>query len=147
MSTTQTQIVMSQHVNGSQRLFGGQLMSWIDVTGAVEARRHCRNSVTTITVDHLIFLAPAFLDDIIVLKADVTWTGKTSIEVRVDTYVEPHGGARQLVNQAYLVFVAIDDRQQPVAVAPFIPKTPEQEAEHAAAIVRREQRLNRRTPG
>src|SRR5665647_1589954 len=98
MISTQVQIVMASHVNGYNRLFGGQLMAWIDVTGAVAARRHAGNEVTTVTVDNLEFLAPAKLNDTIVLDAMVTWTGNTSIEVRVDTYVEKLNGEQSRIN-------------------------------------------------
>jgi acyl-CoA hydrolase len=65
---------MPAHVNGVNRLFGGQLMAWIDVVGAVEARRHTMSQVTTVEVDRLRFLQPAFLDETIVIIAQVTWT-------------------------------------------------------------------------
>ena len=82
--TTAVQIVMPQHCNGyaKPRLFGGQIMAWIDVTGAVAARRYAQKAVTTVCIDHLTFLKPAYLNDTVVLEAFVTWTGRTSMEVR-----------------------------------------------------------------
>ena len=61
--TTAVQIVMTQHCNGysKPRLFGGQIMAWIDVTGAVAARRYTQKAVTTVCIDHLTFLKPAYL--------------------------------------------------------------------------------------
>lgn len=145
MSTSQVQIIMPPHVNGTHRLFGGQLMSWIDVVAAVEARRHSRSQVTTIEVDHLQFLSPAFLDEYIRLDAQITWTGRTSMEVRVDSYVEPLSGEERLINRAYLVFVAIDMSGNPCAVPEFIPVTEQEQYEWQQAQLRREQRLSARS--
>ncbi len=143
MPTTQVQIVMASHVNGQNRLFGGQLMQWIDVVAAVEARRHTRSEVTTAAVDPLEFIEPVHLNDVIVIKAHVTWTGRTSLEIAVETFVEQLDGHRHLVNRAHLVFVAIDNDGRPVPVPPYDPADMEPE-EQAAAIRRRELRLQLR---
>ena len=95
--TEQVQIIMPQHVNGAHRLFGGQLMAWIDVAAAVAARRHAGRPVTTASVDELSFLHAANIDDTVVLAARVTYVGRTSMEVRVDTYVERLNGQRCLL--------------------------------------------------
>ena len=104
--TTTVQIVMPQHCNGyaKPRLFGGQIMAWIDVIGAVAARRYTNAAVTTVCIDNLTFLKPAHLNDTVVQEACVTWTGRTSLEVRVDSMVERLDGSRELINRAYLVF-------------------------------------------
>jgi len=141
MITSQIQIVMPPHVNGTGRLFGGQLMAWIDVTAAVEARRHTHCQVTTVAVDKLRFLGPAFLDEIVRLDAMVTWTGITSLEVRVDSYVESLSGTERLINRAYLVFVALDDKGKPAPIQSFIPSTEEEKLEWAEAEKRRAERL------
>ncbi|MBQ9263695.1 MAG: acyl-CoA thioesterase [Clostridia bacterium] len=143
--TTSVQIVLPQHCNGykNPRLFGGQIMSWIDVIGAVAARRYARAAVTTVCVDNLNFIAPAYLNDTVVQEAWVTWTGRTSIEVRVDSYVEQVDGKRALVNRAYAVYVALDENDAPIAVPEFIPRTEEEKQEYVAAIGRRKIRLQR----
>ena len=143
--TSAVQIVLPQHCNGysKPRLFGGQLMSWIDVVGAVAARRYTQCAVTTACVDNLNFMSAAYLNDTIVQEAFVTWTGNTSLEVRVDTFVEQLDGARRRVNRAYLVFVAIDWEGKPVQVKPFEPQTDFEKQEYAAAIERRKIRLGR----
>ena len=142
MSTSQVQIVMPSHVNGVNRLFGGQLMAWIDVTAAVEARRHTRCQVITAAVDNLHFLGPAFLDEIVRLDAKITWTGRTSLEVRVDSFVESFTGTERLINRAYLVFVALDSEGKPAPFPPFIPSTEEEKFEWAQAEERRTERLS-----
>ncbi|MBR4428703.1 MAG: acyl-CoA thioesterase [Clostridia bacterium] len=143
--TTSVQIVLPQHCNGYKkpRLFGGQLMAWIDITGAVAARRYTQKAVTTVCIDNLNFLNPAYLNDTVVLEARVTWTGRTSLEVRVDSYVEQLDGIRKCVNRAYLVFVALDNDDKPSEVPPFNPETDEEKQEYAQALVRREIRMKR----
>ncbi len=140
--TTSVQIVLPQHCNGyaRPRLFGGQIMAWIDIVGAVAARRFTRCAVTTVCVDHLHFIAPAYLNDTIVQDARVTWTGRTSLEVRVDSYVEQLDGARTLVNRAYAVYVALDENDRPKPVPAFVPETEEEQREYAAALRRKENR-------
>jgi acyl-CoA hydrolase len=144
MPTSQVQIIMPSHVNGVNRLFGGQLMAWIDVAAAVEARRHTRRQVITAAVDNLWFLGPAFLDETVRLDARVTWTGRTSLEVRVDSFVESILGSERLINRAYLVFVALDNQGKPSPFPAFTPVTEEEKQEWAQAEKRRTQRLNAR---
>jgi acyl-CoA hydrolase len=141
MITTHVQIIMPPHVNGTNRLFGGQLMAWIDMVAAVEARRHTRRQVITASVDNLSFLGPAFLDETVRLDARVTWTGKTSLEVRVDSFVESLAGSERMINRAYLVFVALDDTGKPAFFPPFEPQSGEEQEEWAQAEQRRERRL------
>lgn len=144
MQTSQVQIVMPSHVNGTNRLFGGQLMEWIDITGAVAARRHARSDVTLAAVDPLDFIAPVHLNDTVLITADVTWTGHTSLEVQVETYVEHLDGQRLLVNRAWLVFVAIDDDGNPQAVPEYVPGTENARTAWEAAEKRRRRRLRDR---
>ena len=143
--TTSVQIVLPQHCNGyaRPRLFGGQLMAWIDITGAVAARRYTCRPVTTVCVDNLNFIGPAYLNDTVVQEARITWTGRTSLEVRVDSHVEQLDGTRTLVNRAYIVFVALDDEDRPTPVPVFTPETEEERQEYAAAVRRRELRLQK----
>ena len=78
-----------------------------------------------------------------VQEAQVTWTGNTSLEVRVDSYVEKLDGSRERVNRAYVVFVALDERDNPKPVPPFTPETEAEKREYAAALERRRIRLSR----
>ena len=137
--TTTVQIVMPQHCNGyaKPRLFGGQIMAWIDVVGAVAARRYTGKSVTTVCIDNLTFLKPAYENDTIVQEAMVTWTGRTSLEVRVDSMVERLDGSRELINRAFVVFVALDDDDKPTTVPPFVPETEEEKRNYHDAEIRR----------
>lgn len=143
--TTSVQIVMPQHCNGyaKPRLFGGQIMAWIDVVGAVAARRYSQKAVTTVCIDHLTFLKPAYLNDTVVQEAFVTWTGRTSMEVRVDSMVERLDGSRELINRAYAVFVALDDDDRPSPVPAFVPETADEISEYKDAEIRKKQRTGK----
>jgi len=143
--TTSVQIVMPQHCNGyaKPRLFGGQIMAWIDVVGAVAARRYSQKAVTTVCIDHLTFLKPAYLNDTVVQEAFVTWTGRTSMEVRVDSMVERLDGSRELINRAYAVFVALDDEDCPSPVPAFVPESEDEIREYNNAELRKKQRTGK----
>ena len=142
--TEQVQILMPGQINGQCRLFGGHLMEWIDVVAAVVARRHSGYEVTTACVDNLQFRAPAFVNDTIILVGKMTYVGRTSMEVRVDTYVEALSGERSKINVAYLVLVALDENGEPAQVPRLILKGDKQREEWDAAKKRRELRIKRR---
>lgn len=142
--TKQIQIVMPEHINGYGRLFGGQLVAWIDVVAAVVARRHCNHEVTTVCVDNLVFQSAAHANDTMVLVGTMTYVGNTSMEVRVDTYVEELDGDRALVNRAYLVMVALDANERPLQVPGLIVETEEERLQWEAGKRRSELRKKRR---
>ena len=141
--TVQVQIVMPEDSNGSGRLFGGRLMQWIDVVAGITARRHANCNVTTLIVDNLHFKAPAYVNDTIVLIANVVFVGHTSIEVKVDTFVESLQGDRKLVNSAFLVLVALDNKGKPTPIPPLIIESEEEKKEWEAALKRRDLRKQR----
>ncbi|NLY69095.1 MAG: acyl-CoA thioesterase [Clostridiales bacterium] len=141
--TEQIQIIMPEHINGSGRLFGGRLVEWIDIVAAVTARRHSGRNVTTLIIDHLEFKHPAYVNDTLVLIGQVTYTGRTSMEVRVDTYIERLDGEKTHINRAYLVMVALDEDDKPTPVPPLICETEEEYREFMAAKIRRDQRKAR----
>ena len=130
--TEQTQIIMSGDTNGFGRLFGGRLVEWIDVVAAVVARRHSGCEVTTVSIDNLHFKAPAYANETVVLIGCVTYVGRTSVEVKVDTYVENLRGDRRMVNRAYVVMVAIDEDEKPTPVPALILENDKQRSEWEA---------------
>jgi len=136
----QVHMLMYEHLNGYGRLFGGRLMEWIDVVAGVVARRHSGCNVTTASIDRLEFIAPAYIGDTIVLEGNLTFVGRTSMEVRVDTYVEKLSGQKERINRAYLVMVALDENDRPTSVPALIPETIEEKAEYEAGRKRREAR-------
>lgn len=127
--TEQVHILMQKDINGYQRLFGGRLMEWIDIVAAVVARRHSGCEVTTVSVDSLQFKAPAYVNDTLAMSGKITHVGTSSMEVRVDTYVERLSGKREHINTAYVVLVAIDKEGKPVAVPQVLLKTDEEREE------------------
>ena len=114
--TEQVQIVLPEHTNGYGRLFGGTLLSWIDIVAAVVARRHSERNVTTVTIDSLIFKAPAHINDTILLKGQLVTVGNSSMMVKVDTYLEELNGKITLINTAILKMVALDENEKPTKV-------------------------------
>ena len=142
--TEQVQIVLPQHANSAKRLFGGMLMEWIDIVAAVVARRHANSEVTTACIDTLQFDAPAMVGETILLVGCITYVGRTSMEVRVDTYSEGLDGSRERVNRAYLVLVAIDGEGNPQEVPSLVPVTDEEREEWKAGERRRALRRQRR---
>ncbi len=135
-ATQQIQIIMPEHINGYDRLFGGKLMEWIDVVAAVVARRHSIRNITTASVDHLVFKAAAYVNSTIVLKGQITYAGRTSMEVRVDTFVEKLNGEQEMINRAYLVLVALDENNHPTPVPRLVLETEEEKQEWEAALRR-----------
>ena len=143
--TTDVEILMPSNMNGYKRLFGGQLMQWIDVVAAVAARRHSGCEVTTACVDYLEFLSPAYVNETLLLEARVTYVGTTSMEVRVDTFVEALNGEKRRVNRAYIVLVALDtETRKPTPVPPLLLETEEDHAEWAAGMERMKARKARK---
>ena len=141
--TEQIQILMPEHINGYKRLFGGRLMEWIDMVAAVAARRHSNRNVTTVAVDHLEFRAPAHVNDTVVLVGQLTHVGRTSMEVRVDTFIEELNGERFLINRAYLVMVALDEQDRPTPVPQLVRETLEEVKEWEAGEKRAAYRKSR----
>lgn len=140
----QVQVLTQANINGYNRLFGGQLMEWIDVVAAVVARRHSGRNVTTAVVDTLSFQAPAYPNDTIIICGHITYVRRTSMEVCTKTYVENLNGTRKLINTAYLVMVALDENEKPVEVPRLILETEEERMEWEAAEKRSALRKQRR---
>ena len=143
--TEQTYLLMHRHINGYGRLFGGQLMQWIDEIAGIVSMRHSGGRITTACIDNLNFKAGAYLNDTIVLIGRITYVGRTSMEVRVDTFVEDLGGEQTLINRAYLVLVALDENDKPTEVPRLICETPEEKSEWEAGQKRKEYRKIRYT--
>ena len=143
--TEQVHLIMQQHLNGGGRLFGGALMQWLDEVAGVVAMRHAETyRVVTAAVDNLQFKHAIYEGEIVVLKGYVTDVGRTSMEVRVDTFVESLSGARKLVNTAYVVMVALDENEHPMEVPGLLVVTDEEKAEWEAGVKRNDLRKHRR---
>lgn len=143
MRAMMSQLVQGNDVNGLGVLFGGRLMQWIDVTGAIACRRHAGKDVVLAVADSMQFLAPAHLNDTVNLYAHVTWTGRTTIECCVESYAERLDGSIELVNKAFMLYVAVD-QGEPVEVPRLVPQGAQAERDYNAAELRQEARRVRR---
>ncbi len=114
--TEQIHFLKYEDINGEGRLFGGQLVSWIDEVAGTVAKRHAATPITTASIDNLQFKSAAYLNDLVVIIGHVTYVGNTSMEVRVDSYVEGIDGLRRPINRAFLTLVALDDNQRPIPI-------------------------------
>ena len=145
--TENTYLIMPKHINGYGRLFGGILLQWIDEVAGIVAHRHAGSIVTTACVDNLNFKAGAYLGDTVVLIGRMTYVGKTSMEVRVDTYAEDADGTRRMINRAYEVLVALDENDKKIEEPGLIVETEAQRAEWIGGEKRYELRKQRRKEG
>ena len=140
-----TELVLPNDTNLLGNLLGGRLMHWIDIAGAMVASRHSNKMVATVALDSLDFRHPARMGELVILRAKLTWTGKTSMEVNVKAYAENiKTGSVILTNMAFLTFVALDDDGKPSSIPPILPESEEEKKEYAEAEIRRNERLKRR---
>lgn len=140
-----TELVLPNDVNLLGNLLGGRLMHLIDVAGAMAAQRHSNRIVVTASIDSVEFKRPVRQGQIIILKAKVTWVGRTSMEVAVEVCSEDYlTGEREFTNKAYLTFVAVDSEGKPTGVCGLLLETDEDRRENEAASIRRCERLKKR---
>src|ERR1700721_2223949 len=134
-----TEIVLPNDANPLDALLGGRLMHWIDMAGAMAAHRHSRNYVVTAAIDHMDFLVPVRVGDLVVLRSSVNRVFNTSMEVGVKVFVENYiSDTAQHVSSAYLTFVAIDREGKHLKVPAVIPESDEQRRRYDDAGRRRE---------
>lgn len=145
--TENTYLIMPKHINSYGRLFGGILMQWIDEVAGIVAHRHAGSIVTTACVDNLNFKAGAYLGDTVVLVGRMTYVGRTSMEVRVDTYAEDADGTRRVINRAYEVLVALDQEDKKLEVPDLVVETESEKAEWIGGEKRYALRKQRRKEG
>ena len=145
--TEQQYLIRPTHINHYGRLFGGQLLKWIDELAGIVAIRHCGATVTTAAIDNLQFQAPAYAGEMIVLRGEVTHVGNSSREIRVDTYREALDGSREMINRAYIDMVAIDCKGKPMQVPDLLLETDAQREEDERAQKRKQMRKERRKQG
>jgi acyl-CoA hydrolase len=133
------EIVLPNDVNPLGALLGGRLMHWIDVAGALAAHRHSRQYVVTASVDHMDFLVPVKVGDLVIFRSSVNRVFHTSMEVGVKAWVENYiADTVQHVSSAYLTFVAVDRQGRHLAVPPVVPESQEEIRRYEDAGRRRE---------
>ena len=140
-----TELVQPSDTNSHGTVFGGRVLQWIDIAGAIAAQRHCRGKIVTASMDDMHFAVPIRLGDIVVLKASVNYVHRSSMEVgvRVDREI-PHTGERVHAATAYVTFVALDADNRPTPVPPVEPETKDEHRRFSDAQIRRTFRLKRR---
>lgn len=145
-SCSQTEAVFQvepQHTNAAGNLHGGYLLYWMDATGGIAAQRHSRSIVVTVAISNVFFKKPIKLGDIVIIKAKPTRAFNTSIEVKIEVFVEKlQDRICEKTNIAYFTYVCIDKSGKPQKIIPVIPKTDEEKKEYEEALKRREFNLS-----
>jgi acyl-CoA hydrolase len=137
-----TELVLPSHTNALGTIFGGVVMGWIDVAGAIAAQRHARAPVVTVSIDYLHFIVPIKIGFAVRVHARVTYAGRTSVETEVTVEAEnTFTGEVRRATHAYVTYVAVDEFGRSKSVPKFVPETPDEKKRFKEAEVRRKQRL------
>jgi acyl-CoA hydrolase len=145
------EVVLPNDANPLGNLLGGRLMHLIDIAGAMAAHRHSRSYVVTASMDHIDFLSPVHIGDLLILRSSVNRVFHTSMEVGVKCWVENYiAGTNRHVASAYLTFVAVDGQGHHRTVSQAVPETAEEKRRYEDAGRRRDLRkaelARRRSP-
>lgn len=117
---TISQLMHPEHANLLGNVHGGWIMKLVDEAGALACMRHAQRKAVTVAIDSMTFRQPIKIGDLVILNAEVTYTGRTSMEVTVQVHAEnPLTGEQTHTNTAYLVYVALDDEGRPTPVPPL----------------------------
>jgi uncharacterized protein (TIGR00369 family) len=139
------QLMQPEHANLLGNVHGGYIMKLVDEAGALTCMRHAQRKVVTVAIDSMVFRNPIRIGDLVILNAEVTYTGRTSMEAEVQVLAEnPISGERTHTNTAYLVYVALDDAGRPVPVPPLKAETEDEKRRMEQAQERQERRLAQR---
>ena len=142
---TLSQLMHPEHANLLGNVHGGWIMKLVDEAAALACMRHAQKKVVTVAIDSMTFRRPIRLGDLIILNAEVSYTGRTSMEAEVHVVAEnPITGERTHTNTAYLVYVAVDDHGRPTQVPPLQAETEEEEQRMEQAAERQKRRLEER---
>jgi acyl-CoA hydrolase len=143
-----SELALPNDANGLGNVLGGKVMHLVDLAGALAALRHARRPMVTASVDHMNFLHPVKIGQLILLRSSVNRVFRTSMEVGVKVWVENlQTGAVRHTSSAYLTFVALDEHGQPVSIPPVIPETEDEKRRYEEAARRRDYRLEMRQKG
>ncbi len=143
-----SELALPNDANVLGHVLGGKVMHLVDLAGALAALRHARCPVVTASVDHMSFLHPVHIGELILLRSSVNRVFNTSMEVGVKVWVENlRTGERRHTSSAYLTFVAINAEGKRCPLAPVIPETEDEKRRYDEALRRRQYRLDlRRRP-
>ncbi|MGE5375742.1 MAG: acyl-CoA thioesterase [Bacteroidota bacterium] len=139
---TLSQLMHPEHANLLGNVHGGWIMKLVDEAGALACMRHSQRKVVTVSIDSMTFRQPIRIGDLIILNAEVSYVGRTSMEAEVHVSAEnPITGERTYTNTAYLVYVALDDVGRPTTVPALVAETEEEKQRMEKARERQERRL------
>lgn len=139
---TISQLMHPEHANLLGNIHGGWVMKLVDEAGALACMRHAQRKVVTVSIDSMVFRQPIRIGDLIIINAEVSYVGRTSMEAEVQVLAEnPITGERTHTNTAYLVYVALDDSGRPTPVRELIAETEDEKRRMEKAKERQEYRL------
>ncbi len=137
---------MPMDANPSGNVYGGSVLRYIDEVASIVAARHTRTNVVTASIDRMDFLEPAHIGDVLIMKAAINYTGRTSMEIGVRVEAEDLRTGRVVhTASCYLTMVALDGAGRPTPVRPVVPSNEEERAWFENGRKRREARLRERT--
>jgi acyl-CoA hydrolase len=140
-----SEFALPNDTNALGTMLGGRVMHLVDLAGGLAAMRHARRPVVTASIDHMNFLHPVHVGQLVVLRSSVNRVFRTSMEVGVTVMVEDMTtGERKHTSSAYLTFVALGEKGEPVEIPPVIPETRDEKRRYEEAGQRREYRLQLR---
>ncbi|MFD7614331.1 acyl-CoA thioesterase [Streptomyces sp. NPDC059828] len=144
--TTLSHIMTAMDTNLLGTVHGGVIMKLVDDAAGAVAGRHSGGAAVTASMDEMVFLEPVRVGDLVHVKAQVNWTGRSSMEVGVRVLAERWNESDPAthVGSAYLVFAAVDEDGKPRTVPPVMPETERDERRYQEAQIRRTHRLARR---
>lgn len=138
------QLMQPEHANNHGNVHGGWIMKLVDEAGALACMRHAQRRVVTVVMDSLVFRQPIRIGDLVILNAELTYAGRTSMEAEVHVLAEnPFTGERTHTNTAYLVYVGLDDEGNPAPVPPLLAETEVEKARVKQAKARQRHRLSK----
>jgi uncharacterized protein (TIGR00369 family) len=136
------QLMQPEHANNLGNVHGGWIMKLVDEAGALACMRHAGRRVVTVAIDSMVFRQPIRIGDLVILNAEVTYTGRSSVEAEVQVVAEnPVTGERTHTNTAYLVYVALDDAGNPTSIPPVQAETEEEAKKLEEGRERQKRRL------
>jgi uncharacterized protein (TIGR00369 family) len=136
------QLMQPEHANNLGNVHGGWIMKLVDEAGALACMRHAGRRVVTVAIDSMVFRQPIRIGDLVILNAEVTYTGRSSVEAEVQVVAEnPVTGERTHTNTAYLVYVALDDAGNPTSVPPVQAETEDEAKKLEEGRERQKRRL------
>jgi len=142
---TLAQMMQPEHANIQGNVHGGWIMKLMDEAGALACMRHAQRRVVTVAVDQMTFRQPIRIGDLVTLTAEVSFVGHTSMEAEIHVVAEnPVTGECTHTNTAYLVYVALDENGEPVAVPALLPENEAQRLRLEQGKERRARRLDNR---